>query len=501
MPEIIDGLTSALEPELLLLALGGAVLGTLVGILPGLGPIGAMSILLGLTTEVGATGALVLFAGIYYGSMYGGSITSILLNLPGEASTVITAIEGHEMAKRGRAGAALAVAAVGSFVAGTVSIIGLMLLAPTLSKLAVKMGPAEYVVLILAGLLLLVFVSPGSVMRSFTMVALGLAIATVGLDVVTAVPRFTFGVSEFSQGIGLIPLLVGMFGIAEILHVTTQRWSADRLETPRYRDMFPTPDERSRSYWPIARGSVTGFIAGLIPGPAPVLATFASYATEKKLSRRKDQFGKGAIEGVAGPEAANNASAAAAFVPLLALGIPFAPTMAVVLSALLLNGVVPGPTFIADNQVMFWTVIGSMYVGNLMLLVLNLPLVGIFARLLTVPTNVLMPLVLVFTLVGVYAAENNIFDVWVALAAGVVGFVLKRGGFNMAPLVLAMVLGVTLENSLRQTLILSDGSLLPFVTRPFSLAILIIIVAVIAWRIVAILRRRSVLDEIELDEF
>lgn len=500
---LLHGFGQALSPELLLLALGGAVLGTLVGVLPGLGPIGAMSILLGLTSSLGPTASLVLFAAIYYGTMYGGSTTSILLNLPGESSSVVTAIEGHEMAKRGRAGAALAVAAVGSFIAGTVSIVGLMLFAPTLSRWALKIGPPEYVTLILAGLLLLVFMSPGSVVKALLMVGVGLAVATVGLDVVSATARYTFGVPELTQGLGFIPLVVGLFGIAEILSVISEKQRPGRLRTPGYREMFPTREERTRSVKPVARGSILGFLAGLVPGPAPVLATFASYTLEKKLSKHRDQFGSGAIEGVAGPEAANNASAAAAFVPLMALGIPFAPTMAVVLSALLLNGVVPGPKFINENPTLFWTVIASMYIGNIMLLVLNLPLVGVFARLITVPVTVLMPVVLAFTLVGVYAANNSMFDVAVAVVAGLVGFLLKRIGFSMAPLVLAVVLGVTLENSLRQSLVLSDGSLSIFVDRPISAAILAVLVAAGLWRVFTQLRQRNtfVRQPVQVEEF
>lgn len=484
------GFSTFLTPSYLILALAGVVLGTLIGVLPGIGPVGAMSILLGFTLYLGPTASLILFAGIYFGSMYGGSTTSILLNVPGEAMSVITAIDGHAMTQRGRAGPALFIAGVASFVAGTIGIVGLSLFAPVLGGLALEFGPPEYFALTVAGLLLLASLSPGNTVKAIVMVLLGLAIATVGIDKMTGQIRFTFGLNILSQGISFVPVVMGVFGVAEVLSMAGGGWTRRFARAPRLRELLPTRVEARRSLSPMARGSGLGFLCGLLPGSGPIISTFLSYTLERRVSRRRREFGKGAIEGVAGPEAANNGATSAAFVPLMALGLPFTPTMALILAALLLNGIVPGPNFISENPDLFWTVIASMYVGNLLLLLLNVPLVGLFTRLLSVPPNLLMPSVLVFATIGVYTINNSVLDIVVMICAGVVALVLRRYDYSMAPLVLAMVLEDTLESSLRQSLTLSEGSVGIFLTRPIAGVILAAVAAVMAGKVFFRVRRQ-----------
>jgi len=470
--DLSEGFASFADPTYLLLALAGVLLGTLVGVLPGIGPIGAMSVLLGVTTQVGPTGSLILFAGVYFGSTYGGSTTSILLNIPGEATSVVTALDGNQMTKKGRSGPALTIAALSSFVAGTLSIVGLMLFAPALSSFAVRLGPPEYMALCLAGLVLLAALSQGSTARAMMMICLGLAVGTVGIDPAAGDLRFTMGSTTLAQGFSFIALVMGVFGVAEALTMAGSRRRTATVEAPALRDLLPSRKEARQATPAALRGSVIGFLLGLVPGPAAVLSTFASYVTERKISRHPEKFGHGAVEGVAGPEAANNAAAGAAFIPLMVLGIPFAPTMALVLAALLLNGIVPGPTFIDDQPELFWTVIAAMYIGNFMLLVLNLPLVGLFTRLLAVPPQAMLPLVIGLCTIGVYADSNSVFDVVVMLVAGLLGFLLRASGFSMAAFVLAVVLQPTLESSLRQTLAYSSGDPGYLLGRPITLTIL-----------------------------
>ena len=488
--DLLNGFSAVFTPQLLLLAIAGVVLGTLVGVLPGIGPIGAMSILLGLTTQIGATGSLILFAGIYYGAAYGGSTTSILLNLPGESSSVVTAMDGYEMTRRGRAGAALSVAALGSFVAGTLSIVGLMLFAPALGDVAVKLGPPEYLALTVAGLGMLVVLTPGAASRSMLMVLIGLAVGIIGIDPLSATPRFTFGVPELSGGISFVAIVMGVFGVSEVLDQAGRRWFPPRIKAPTMRELIPTKAELRRAAPASLRGSGIGFVLGLIPGPAAVISTFASYVLERRISKHPEKFGHGAIEGVAGPESANNAAAAAAFVPLLVLGIPFAPVMALILSALLLNNIVPGPTFINDQPELFWTVIAAMYLANVMLLVLNLPLVGIFTRVLSVPPGVLMPVILGLCVIGVYSDNNSVFDIGVMFVAGFAGLFFRRAGLNLAPLVLALVLAPTLETSLRQSLSLAQGDVGYFVSRPVAMVVLGVVLLVVIGRLVSMARGR-----------
>ncbi len=483
---LLYGFSVALTPENLGAALLGAALGTLVGILPGIGPVGAMALLLPVTLHIAPETALIMLAAIYYGSMYGGSTTSVLLNVPGEAASVVTTIEGYRLAKKGRAGAALAVSAVGSFVAGTVGVLGLMLFAPALSAFALSFGVPEFFSLALLGLLALSRVSGGRFWPGILVLGLGLAVATVGLDPMSGRARFTFGIVELQQGIGLVPVVMGLYGIAEVLSVAEQAGGMPRLTTIRLRELFPTPQEWRRSVPAMLRGTLVGFFIGLIPGPSTVLSTFVSYNLERRVGRRRAEFGQGAIEGVAGPESANNAATSGAMVPMLSLGIPFSPATAMLLAALLVQGVRPGPLLVREYPAVFWGVIASMYIGNVALLILNLPLVGIWASVLRLPQSVLLTVVLLLTLVGAYSINNSLLDLLVLLTAGLVGYIFRKVQFDPAPMVLALVLGPVLENSFRQSLFMSQGSLLIFIQRPVSAllitASILVLVAPLLWR-------------------
>jgi putative tricarboxylic transport membrane protein len=466
---LLHGFSLALTPLYLYYALIGAILGTIVGVLPGLGPLGAMAILLSFTLKLDATGAMILFAGIYYGAMYGGSTTSILLNIPGEAASVVTCIDGYQMAQKGRAGAALTVSAVGSFIAGTISILGLMGVALFLADIALRFGPPEFFAIGVCGLALLVRLSEGSPLQAFIMILLGMALATVGVDFLTGIERFTFGIHDLGQGIDFLPVAMGIFGIAEVLMTVEQKESIQSVRKVRLRDLLPTRREWRRSFPPMCRGSVLGFIIGLVPGPSPVIATFVSYISEKRLSTTPEEFGKGAIEGVAGPEAANNAAVGGAYVPLFALGIPFTPAMAIVLGTLMLHGLTPGPNLIKTKPDLVWAVIASMYIGNFMLLVLNLPLVNIFVGILKVPRNILLPVIVLICLIGVYTVNASFLDLLMLAVFGFVGYGLRGIGFPVAPLILAMVIGPMLETSLRQSLNITGGNLADMILRPICL--------------------------------
>jgi putative tricarboxylic transport membrane protein len=477
---LLSGFSVALQPLYLYYAFIGTILGTITGVLPGLGPLGAMAILLSFTLSMDATGAMILFAGIYYGAMYGGSTTSILLNIPGEAASVVTCIDGYKMAQKGRAGAALTISAVGSFVAGTISILGLMVAASALANVALRFGPPEFVAIGVCGLTLLVRLSSGSTLQSLVMVFLGMAVATVGLDFVTGAERFTFGVYELGQGIDFLPVAMGLFGVAEVLETANSMDSAGATIKVRMRELLPTSVEWRRSAKPIVRGSFLGFLVGLIPGPSPVIATFASYFTEKRLSRHPEEFGEGAIEGVAGPEAANNAAVGGAYVPLMALGMPFTPAMAVVLGALMLHNVTPGPNMINERPELFWGVIASMYIGNVMLLVLNLPLVNLFVSILRVPRQILLPVIVLLCLVGVYSVNASHVDLIVLAVFGFAGYALRGLGYQPAPLVLAMVVGPMIETSLRQSLKMTGGDIGPLLFRPICLALYLSVLGVLS---------------------
>jgi len=468
---LLSGFSIALKPIYLYYALLGTILGTITGVLPGLGPLGAMAILLSFTLTMDATGAMILFAGVYYGAMYGGSTTSILLNIPGEAASVVTCIDGYQMARKGRPGAALTVSAVGSFVAGTISIFGLMIAASALANVALKFGPPEFFAIGVCGLTLLARLSGGSVFNSFIMILLGIAVSTVGLDFVTSEERFTFGVYELGQGIEFLPVAMGLFGIAEVLATAESKEQTLSVLKVRLRELLPTREEWRRSIPPIWRGSALGFLIGLIPGPSPVISTFVSYLMEKRLSKHPEEFGEGAIEGVAGPEAANNAAVGGAYVPLMALGLPFTPAMAVVLGALMLHNITPGPNLISEKPELFWGVIASMYIGNIMLVALNLPLVNVFVNILKVPRQILLPCIVLLCLIGVYSVNASYLDLMVLVIFGYVGYMLRGLGFQPAPLILAMVMGPMIETSLRQSLKMTGGNPGPLFSRPICLTL------------------------------
>ncbi len=469
---LFEGLKVSLTVTNLTACVVGVLIGTLTGILPGLGSTSAMALLLPLSFGMDPAAALIMLAGIYYGSMYGGSTTSILVNVPGESSSVITCLDGYAMAQRGRAGAALAVAAIGSFVAGTIGLLGLTVFAPPLAKVALAFGPPEYFAIAALGLLVLVLLTGKSVSKSLLMVLLGIMIGTVGLDTLSGIDRFTFGVDELKRGIDFILVAMGMFGMTEVLSVLCDPERKITLQKVRFRELYPNREEVRRSVNPMLRGGVIGFFCGLLPGPAAVISSFLSYAAEKKLSKHPKEFGNGAVEGLAGPESANNAASSAAMIPLLSLGIPFAPPAAILLSGFLVHGITPGPSLVTQHPTLFWGLIASMYVGNVLLFIINLPLVGVFASLLKTPTSYLMPLIVVVTLTGAYAVDNSAFDLGLLTIFGVLGYFMKQAGYEPAPLAIGIVLGPILERSLIQSLILGGGNPLFIVTRPIAGSIL-----------------------------
>ncbi len=450
----------------------GCLVGTLVGMLPGIGPLAGVSILLPLTFGLDATKAIVMLAGIYYGSQYGGSTTSILLRIPGEAASVMTCIDGNAMAKKGRAGAALCIAAVGSFVAGTFGVLMLTLVAPPLATFALRFGPPEYTMLLVLGLIFLAYMSTSSLVRTLLMAAFGLLLGTIGIDVMTGHFRYSFNIAELGDGIGIVPVAVGLFGLGELLATPSRQVSGNVDASAARRALAEPRRNGARPAGPFARGSVLGFLIGIIPGSAHIISSFMSYALEKRISKTPQEFGKGAVAGVAGPESANNAASTGAFVPMLALGIPTGPVTAVLIAALLIHGVPPGPTLVNDHPAVFWGFVASMYVGNLMLLALNLPLVGVFVNLLRIPYAYLYPLIIMFCVIGVYEVNNSLVDVWIMLIMGVVGYGLKKFGFDPAPLVLGLVIAPIFEMSLRQSLIMSDGTWAIFLQRPVALVLM-----------------------------
>ena len=451
----------------------GVFIGTLVGVLPGIGPVGALSLLLPATFGMSPVSAVILFAGIYYGAAYGGSTTSILVHIPGEASSVVTCIDGYQMARNGRAGAALGVSAIGSFIGGTFSVVALMFLVFPLAKAAVLFGPPEYFSLICMSMTIVVYLAHGSLIKAVIMAIVGLILSTVGLDFITGVQRFTFGSDTLQDGLGLVPVAMGVFGIAEVLSNLHDHAERTVFKAP-IKNLLPNLEEWKRSIWPIVRGSVLGFPLGILPGGGAIIASFLSYGVEKRLSKHPEKFGKGAIEGVAGPETANNAGAGGAFVPLLAMGIPSNLVMALLLGALMIHGVTPGPRMITQHPDIFWGVIASMYLGNAMLVVLNLPLVGLWVKVLKIPYRILMPLIVLFCLIGAYSLNNNVVELIIMIVFGVVGYCLRRLGYEEAPMVLAFVLGPLLERSFRQSLIMSDGSFMIFLQKPLSAISLVV---------------------------
>lgn len=465
---ILKGFLIAGQPWNIFYCFVGVVVGTLTGVLPGLGPVAAIALLLPLTYGVSPISAIILLSGIYYGAMYGGSTTAILVNIPGEAASVITCIEGYPMARQGRAGPALGIAAFGSLIGGTVAVLGLSLLAPPLSQIALKFGPPEFFTLMVLGLTIVTYVSSGPVLKALMMAAFGIVLGTVGVDLVSGSPRFTLGFPYLLDGISLVPLVMGLFGISEVLLNLESTFTVEVYQK-KIQNLFPSAKDWAIARWAILRGTVIGFFLGLLPGAGPVIASFASYGVEKRISKHPEKFGTGMIEGVAGPESANNAAAQSAFVPLLTLGIPATPAISILLGALILHGVQPGPMLIPQKPDLFWGVVASMYLGNVMLLILNLPLIGMWVRLVLIPYVYLFPLILFFCLVGAYGIQNSTDDVYMMLAFGIIGYLMKKFEYEAAPLILAFILGPIMENALRQSLIMSQGSFGIFLGRPICL--------------------------------
>jgi putative tricarboxylic transport membrane protein len=486
--DIALGFSSALEPGHLFFCFLGVLVGTLVGVLPGLGPAAAISLLLPATFYLDPTSAIIMLAGIYYGAMYGGSTTSILVNIPGEAASVVTCLDGYQMARQGRAGPALGISAFGSFIGGTLSVLGLMILAPPLAKFAIQFGPPEYFALIFCGLSILIYLAKGSVLKAIAMALIGLFLGTIGSDFITGQLRFTFGNLTLMDGIGLVPVVMGLFGIAEVLENLEQTLQRDVFMTS-YSGLLPNRKDWKVSIGPISRGSILGFFLGILPGGGAVISSFASYAVEKRLSKHPELFGKGAIEGVAAPETANNAATGGAFIPLLTLGIPCNAVMALVLGALLIHGIQPGPLLMKQNPDLFWGVVASMYIGNAMLLILNLPLIGLWVKLLKVPYSILFPLILLFCIIGSYSLNNNYEEVIIMILFGVFGYLMRKFDYEAAPLVFALVLSPLIENALRQSLLMSHGSFIIFFIRPISLFFMILGIALFLLPLFSFIKR------------
>ncbi|MHA6686726.1 tripartite tricarboxylate transporter permease [Mesorhizobium sp. A556] len=462
----------------LLFCLIGVLLGTLIGVLPGIGATATIAMLLPITFQIGdPVSALIMLSGIYYGAQYGGSTTAILINMPGESSSAVTAIDGYQMARKGRAGVALATAAIGSFFAGTVSTFLVALFAPPLTAIALKFGAAEYFSLMVVGLVSSIALAHGSIVKALGMVVLGLLLGLVGTDIYTGTPRFTLGIREYADGLNFVAVAVGVFGIAEILRNLENEKGRDVLMA-KVSGLMPTRDDFKRMAAPIVRGTVIGSALGILPGGGALLASFASYTVEKRASKNPEEFGQGAIEGVAGPESANNAGAQTSFIPMLTLGIPANPVMALMIGAMIIQGIVPGPNVATEQPALFWGIIASMWIGNLMLIVLNLPLIGLWVKLLTIPYYVLFPIIMAFCSIGVYSVNSNVYDLYAVALFGLVGYVLLKLRCEPAPLLLGFVLGPLLEENLRRAMILSRGDPMTFLNRPIS-AILLGISAVV----------------------
>jgi putative tricarboxylic transport membrane protein len=464
------GFTVALTPENLWYAFLGAVLGTLVGVLPGVGPTAAIAMLLPLTSFLPPTSAIIMMAGIYYGSQYGGSTTAILLNMPGEASSVPTTFDGHPLARQGRAGAALAVAAISSFVAGTLGLVGLVFFARALAEVALLFGPPEYFGLMVLALTMVVNLSGRSLVRGFIVAGFGLLLGSVGLDPITGERRLTFGRPELLAGVDFVAASVGLFAVGEVLASLEAELKAIAAE--KVGRIWPTLAELRQTAGAMVRSTLVGFLLGLLPGISPSMASFFAYDLERRVSRNPERFGRGALEGVAAPEGANNAATSGGFVPLFAFGIPPSPALAVLLAAFMIYGLQPGPIMFEQRPDVVWGVIASMYIGNVMLLVLNLPLVGLWAKVVEIPYRLLAPVILVLSFIGAFSIRNNPFDLWVAFAFGVIGYLLKKLDYPAAPLVLTLILGDRVEAELRRSLTLSGGSLAIFAERPVSLLLL-----------------------------
>jgi putative tricarboxylic transport membrane protein len=476
---LIYGLGVAITPANLLAAFAGAFAGTAIGVLPGLGPVAGVALILPMTFSLDPTAGLIMMAGIFYGSMYGGSTTAILLNIPGESASVVTAIDGYQLAKKGRAGATLTIVAVGSFVGGTIAVVGVMLFSSVLSKVAILFGPAEFFALTAGGLIVMSRISGGTLASALLPMTLGLLLGTIGQEAVTGETRFTFDIPDLAEGVSLVPIVVGLYGFSELMLLIEDKLSAANApQKVTMRELLPTREEWKRAVPSWLRGTGLGFLFGLVPGPAATLSSFAAYRLEKATSKYASEIGTGAIEGVAGPEAANNSAATASLVPLLALGIPFTPIAALMISAMLVQGIQPGPLLMTQHPDIFWGLIASAYIGNVMLLLLNIPMVGVWVSLLRIPHYLFIPMLLVLSVIGAYSVRNSMFDVWVLLASGVVGYILNKTRFQLAPLVVGLILGPNIEKHFREGLFLSQGDLSIFWESP---------IALIVWALVAII--------------
>lgn len=484
-----SGFEVVFTPVNLLYVFIGVLAGMITGVLPGLGPLATIAIMLPFTYNLPPEAAIIMLAGVYYGAIYGGTIASVLLRLPGEPSSAVASFDGYPMAQQGRAGAALGIAAIASFIGGTVGVIGLTFLAPILASFALNFGPPEYAVLAMLGIMLVAYIGTRSIAKSLIMATLGLLLATVGQDPVTGSARLMFGITNLLGGLDLVPIAIGLFGIGEILYNLEQR-AGGASNASTVSNVWPSRRDWIQSRGAIFRGALVGFPLGVLPGVGATISSMTSYALEKKRSTEPERFGKGAIEGIAGPETANNAAATGSFVPLLTLGIPGSAVTAVIYSALLLQNITPGPQLVTENPEIFWGVIASMYIGNLVLLMLNIPLIRVFVLLLRVRPSVLASVAIVVAMLGTYGLNNSVFDLWVLLVFGALGYVMKKTGFEPGPLILAFVLGPILELSFRQSLLISGGSLDIFVTRPISGFFVLVILLIAGSSVFRFLQRR-----------
>ena len=490
LSNLFNGFQTALTFQNIYLCFIGCLWGTVVGVLPGIGPLAGITLLIPATFGMDATGAIIMLAGIYYGAMYGGSTTSILMNIPGESASVVTCIDGYQMTRKGRGGAALFIAAWGSWIGGTLSIVGLMFLAPFLANFAVKFGPPEMFALLLIAFILLGSLGKGSFFKTVPMILLGLLIGTIGMDPLTGTMRFTHGIKDLYDGIGFIPVAMGAFGIGEIL-TSTEESLVRFVNKVKMRELLPNREELRASWGPIFRGTGLGFLIGLLPGSAHVLSSFVSYSLEKRLAKRPEEFGTGRVEGVAGPETANNAASESAMIPFLGLGIPTGPAPAVMMIALLIHGVRPGPLFISEQPQVFWGLIASMYIGNVILIILNLPLVGLFVNLLRVPFRILFPIILLICLVGTCSLNSSVVELGILLFFGVLGYIFRKLNFDIAPFILAMIIGPTLEMSFRQSLMRSAGSFSIFFKSPIACTLITLSCLLFVWNIFRAVRPKK----------
>jgi putative tricarboxylic transport membrane protein len=474
LDSILLGFATTLTLPNLFACFVGCLVGTLIGVLPGIGPIGTMALLLPITFSMDPITAIIMLCGIYYGAQYGGSTTSILVNIPGEASSIITCLDGYQMARKGRAGPALGISAFGSFIGGTLAVIGLMLLAPTLGRLAIEFGPTELFSLLLLALIMVSSLGKGSLVKSFMMIVLGMFTSSIGMDSIDGFPRFTLGSLTLSDGVGLIPVAVGMFGITELMENIEVAEQKEVFET-QLRNLYPTRKDWRDSIGSIIRGTIVGFFLGIIPGIGMLFITFSAYAVERRFSKYPERFGTGVIEGVAAPESANNAATAGAMVPLFALGVPSTAPMALLLGAFIIHGMQPGPFFIAQYPKLFWGVIASMYIGNVMLVILNLPLIGMWVKILKIPYVYLFPLIAICCFIGVYTLNSNVYELLIMLIFGLFGYIVRKTEYPPAPFLIALILGPMMEKTFRQSLVISQGDLSIFFQRPISAVLLIVI--------------------------